>query len=131
METITSSGHTARSATRCRDRSRTIIGTPAELSHDPGKFQLTLAQNRGALQKLPEQTQNWIKLGGKLSKATCYPQHLAFGSVESGFEDNLNPYRVQTLEMALRDGPLCAFPYTSKFGRSGPLVPCEPPAFPR
>ncbi|WP_210266002.1 hypothetical protein, partial [Rhizobium rhizogenes] len=25
-----------------------LIGTPADLSHNPGKFQLPLAQNRGA-----------------------------------------------------------------------------------
>ncbi|WP_222041996.1 hypothetical protein, partial [Rhizobium laguerreae] len=37
-----------------------LIGTPAELSHNPGKFQLPLAQNRGAPQKPLELTSKWI-----------------------------------------------------------------------
>jgi hypothetical protein len=36
------------------------------LSLKPGKFQLSVAQNRGAPQKPLERTQNWIKLGGKV-----------------------------------------------------------------
>ncbi|MBY5827841.1 hypothetical protein [Rhizobium leguminosarum] len=44
-----------------------LIGTPAELSHNPGKFQLPLAQNRGALQNTAGANSNWIKLGGKVT----------------------------------------------------------------
>lgn len=45
-----------------------LIGTPAELSQKPGKFQHPLAQKRGAPQKPMERTQNWIKLGGNVSE---------------------------------------------------------------
>ena len=38
------------------------------MSQNPGKFQLPLAQNRGARQKMLERTQSWIKLGGKVKQ---------------------------------------------------------------
>ncbi|MGK8704155.1 DNA adenine methylase [Brucella anthropi] len=38
------------------------------MSLKPGKFQLSVAQNRGAPQKPLERTQNWIKLGGKVNR---------------------------------------------------------------
>ncbi len=42
-----------------------LIGIPAELSHNPGKFQLPLTHIWGCTsQKLLERTENWIKLGG-------------------------------------------------------------------
>ncbi|MGV2130684.1 hypothetical protein ACQZ4U_22880, partial [Agrobacterium vitis] len=42
-----------------------LIGTHADLSLNPGKFQLPLAQNPGALQNRPELTSKWISSAGQ------------------------------------------------------------------
>ncbi|WP_210248598.1 hypothetical protein, partial [Rhizobium sp. RU35A] len=42
-----------------------LIGTTADLSHNPGKFQLPVAQNRGARHNGPELTSKWISSTGQ------------------------------------------------------------------
>ncbi|WP_205125304.1 hypothetical protein, partial [Rhizobium rhizogenes] len=44
-----------------------LIGTPADLSHNPGKFQLPLAQNRGAPQMGQSLLQNGLFQRGKVN----------------------------------------------------------------
>ena len=47
-----------------------LIGANADMSHNPGKFQLPLAQNRGALQNPENSISRWPKFGEHLKPLT-------------------------------------------------------------